>query len=363
MIDFTSALYLGIRHASCCLPSWTQLTTGGPAALVEPPLTRRLARAVADLQGCESATFAPSTLHVFWDLFGLLARDPVSIYMDEGLYPIARWGIERAAGRGITVHRFRHHDAEALHQLLTRTRRPRVRPLIVTDGFSPGSGRAAPLAMYLESARAFEGYLIMDDTQALAIFGQAPDASAPYGHGGGGMLRRAGLADPRVLVISSLAKGFGVPVAVLSGSSATIEYFEEHSDTRVHCSPPSIAHLLAVQHALAINDSQGDALRSRLVQLVNYFRNRLAAAGFSLGRGIFPVQTLAGPAQLNWPQLHERLLQLGLRTVLHQNHGTQKARISFIITALHALNHIDDAVDALIQATNLQKEVHHETGI
>jgi hypothetical protein len=49
------------------------------------------------------------------------------------------------------------------------------------------------MARYLESARAFEGYLIMDDTQALGIFGYAPDAEAPYGHGGGGMLRRAGL--------------------------------------------------------------------------------------------------------------------------------------------------------------------------
>jgi len=344
-----------MRHASCCLPSWTQLTTGAPAALVEPPGTHQLARAIATLQGCEAATFAPSTLHLFWDLFGLLSRNAASIYMDEGVYPIARWGIERAAARGVTVHRFRHHDAESLHQLLSETRRPRVRPLIVTDGFSPGSGRSAPMAMYLESARAFEGSLIMDDTQALGIFGYAPDADAPYGHGGGGMLRRAGLADPRLLVISSLAKGFGVPVAVLSGSSATIASFEEQSDTRVHCSPPSIAHLLAVKQALVSNDCQGEALRSRLVQLVKYFRRRLTAAGFSLGRGFFPVQTLAGPAHLNWSQLHERLLQLGVRTVLHQNHRSQKARISFIITALHTLNHIDDAVDALIQVTSLQR--------
>jgi 8-amino-7-oxononanoate synthase len=193
----------------------------------------------------------------------------------------------------------------------------------------------------------------MDDTQALGIFGHAPDVSAPYGHGGGGMLRQAGLADPSLLVISSLAKGFGVPVAVLSGSSAAIEYFEEQSETRVHCSPPSIAHLLAVRQALAINDCQGEALRSRLVQLVKYFRRRLAAAGFSLGSGLFPVQTLTGPAHLNWSRLHDRLLQLGLRTVLHRNHGPQKARISFIITALHELKHIDDAVDALIQATQL----------
>lgn len=359
MIDFTSALYLGMRHPSCHLLSWSQLTVGGPAALVEPPGARHLAQAIAALQGCERATFAPSTLHLFWDLFGLLSRDAVSIYMEEGLYPIARWGIERAAARGVTVHSFRHHDAAALHNLLKQTRRPRVKPLIVTDGFSPNSGRPAPLAMYLASALSFEGYLIMDDTQALGIFGHSPDDGAPYGHGGGGMLRRAGLADPSVLVISSLAKGFGVPIAVLSGSSAIVEYFEDQSDTRVHCSPPSIAHLLAVRQALALNDRQGEALRSRLAQVVDYFRHRLAAAGFSLGSGLFPVQTLAKTARLDLPQLHERLLQLGIRTVLHQNHGPQRARISFIITARHALSHIDDAVTALIQAAGLQQMGRH----
>lgn len=356
MIDFTSALYLGMRHASCDLPSWARLTTGAPAALVEPPGAGQLAQALAGLQGCERAVFAPSTLHLFWDLFGLLSAEAVAIYMDEGLYPIARSGIERAAVRGVPVHSFRHHDAEALHKLLLDTGSARVKPLIVTDGFSPGSGEPAPLAMYLESVRAFEGYIIMDDTQALGIFGHTPDSRAPYGHGGGGMLRRFGITDPRVVVLSSLAKGFGVPIAVLSGSNATVNYFEKKSATRVHCSPPSIAHLLAVAQALAINKREGEMRRSRLAQLVAYFRRRLATAGFSLRGGLFPVQTLADTAQLDLLQIHERLLQSGIRSVLHRNHALTEARLSFIITALHPYNQIDDAVDALIHSSSLQTD-------
>jgi 8-amino-7-oxononanoate synthase len=33
LLDFTSALYLGLRHESRSLAAWRQLTTGGPAAL------------------------------------------------------------------------------------------------------------------------------------------------------------------------------------------------------------------------------------------------------------------------------------------------------------------------------------------
>ena len=106
------------------------------------------------------------------------------------------------------------------------------------------------------------------------------------GHGGGGMLRSLGISETNVLVVSPLAKGFGVPVAVLSGSKALVEYFEQESDTRVHCSPPSIVHLRAVEHTLAVNDREGDSLRARLSQRVSYFRRRMEAAGFSLIGGL-----------------------------------------------------------------------------
>jgi hypothetical protein len=65
--------------------------------------------------------------------------------------------------------------------------------------------------------------LVIDDTQALGILGHSPGPHAPYGKGGGGSLQWAGIGGPDVLVVSSLAKGFGAPVAVLAGSEATVE--------------------------------------------------------------------------------------------------------------------------------------------
>ena len=117
LLDFTSALYLGMRHASRSLEPWEQLTTGVPSALAAAPGTELVARSLAALQGCERATLAPSTLHLFWDLFAVLADNPIAIYIDAGAYPIARWGIERAASRGVPVRSFRHHDADALRRL------------------------------------------------------------------------------------------------------------------------------------------------------------------------------------------------------------------------------------------------------
>ena len=65
MLDFTSALYLSMGHASHRLPPWERLTTGRPAALAEPALADSVAAQLAALMGCETAVLAPSTLVLF----------------------------------------------------------------------------------------------------------------------------------------------------------------------------------------------------------------------------------------------------------------------------------------------------------
>lgn len=349
MLDFTSAHYLGLHHTSEDLRGWEQLATGVPAAMAEPQEAYEVAWRVARLQGCEEGVLAPSTLHLFWDLFGILSREKIAIYQDEGIYPIASWGVERAAARGVTVQRFPHHDAEVLRWLLNceKNRKSGRRPVVVTDGFCPGSGRVAPLSDYMESVRVFRGLLVLDDTQALGILGHTAWRNAPYGKAGGGSLQWSNVFGADILVISSLAKGFGVPAAVLSGSKGMIQFFKEKSETRVHCSPPSTAVIHAAKRALVINDTRGDALRLSLARQVQYFRERLKKIGLCAWGGLFPVQTLALPLGYSADLLHERLIQKGIRAVLHGGHRKKNARISFIITARHCLGNIDCLIERL----------------
>jgi len=140
VLDFTSALYLGLRHESGSLRPWAQLTAGVPAALATPALSRTVAAGLAALVGAERATLARSTLHAFWDLFGILPGDDTAIYVDASAYPIARWGVERAAARGAPVQVFAHHDPADLWRWLTANAVSRRRPLVVVDGLCPGCG-------------------------------------------------------------------------------------------------------------------------------------------------------------------------------------------------------------------------------
>src|SRR5262245_35921927 len=289
MLDFTSALYLGLRHPSSALAPWDALTLGRPAALMDPPDAETVARELARLQGSEAATLLPSTLHLFWDLFRVLDQKRTVILCDANLYPITRWGAERAAGQGTPVHSFPHHDAAALTGVVGRMAHAGLRPIIVADGYCPSCGMPAPITAYAEIARQAGGYLVLDDTQALGILGESPTGANPYGTGGGGSLRWHGIFGPHILVGSSLAKGFGAPIAALFGSRALIDRFRECSETRIHCSPPSVAAIHAARRALELNQRRGETLRQRLLELVLRLRQRLIKAGLT------PVTSLPFP--------------------------------------------------------------------
>lgn len=350
MLDFTSALYLGLEHPSGSAAPWDALTLGRPAALQAPPGAIEVGAQLAALQGCEAATLLPSTLHLFFDLFGVLSQHDTAIYIEEKTYAIAGWGVQRGAALGTPVRSFPFGDAAALENLIRRAGRSRRRPLIVCDALRPGSDSQAPLARYAALAERHGGYLVLDDTQGLGVLGRRTRSGLSPGLGGGGSLRHHGLSCSRIIVGASLAKGFGVPMAALSGSRALVRLFEAQSQTRVHASPPSVAVIHAARHALALNRRCGDALRQRLWLRIRQFRNRIARLSLAATGSEFPVQSLVFGRGIDAVALHAGLLQRRVRAVLQRSEQEGAPRLSFLLTAAHSAECIDRAVDALAQA-------------
>jgi 8-amino-7-oxononanoate synthase len=342
VIDLTSSLYLGLRHGCATAPRWTRLTTGVPAALAVAPEAEMVADGLAGLIGAKAATLAPSTLHAFWDLF--VAMGARQVHVDAGTYPIGQWGAERARCAGAVVSSFRHHDPAALHRAVAAA--GGHGPVVLTDGLCPGCGGVAPVGDYLAVVRSAGGLVVVDDTQALGVLG-TPAPGHPYGRGGGGTARWSQISDARLIVVASLAKGFGVPVAVVAGGRALVRRYEVRSETRIHCSPPSNAHLSAAAHALRCNAARGDSLRRHLAHLVTRFRAALELRGVPLLPGLFPIQTMPPGTGADLRAVHRRLSDLGVKTVLHRQRCGRGLAISFIFTAAHREADVDRAVRAL----------------
>jgi 8-amino-7-oxononanoate synthase len=203
-------------------------------------------------------------------------------------------------------------------------------------------GTLAPLKEYAQCAAERGGLVIVDDTQALGILGRR--SQHVYGTGGGGSVRYFSLRDPGIVVVSSLAKAFGAPVAMLGGSLAFLERFRRHSGTVVHCSPPSAAAVTAALRALWINRRCGDVLRERLAARVIQFRRALPNVVATKSR--FPVQTIHVPRGMEARDLFQALARDGIRAVLHRDTGAV-ARISFVLTARHRKNDVERAADSV----------------
>jgi 8-amino-7-oxononanoate synthase len=366
VLDFTSALYLGIEHSSRDLPDWDRLTLGKPAALEAAPGSVELEHDLAALTGCQQVSLAASTLHVFVDLFAMLAQGSrIQVFFDECSYQIAAWGVQRAAGAGLiaAAESFRGHDPRALGARLRAGYSgggTSAVPIVVADGFCPACGKFAPLAEYVDLAIAFGGLVVIDDTQAIGIFGRRAEG-APYGVGGGGSVSYAGLSagfsdaarvGGRVITVASLAKAFGAPIALVGGGSALVEQFRVLSKTRMHCSPPSIAAVAAAHRALEISRRFGDQLRLTLASRVSRLRRGLMELGFLGTRGLFPVQSLALPANVDPGLMHDALSKRGVKAVVHASGaaGHAKPRISLVVTARHSFEGIDAAVDRIARA-------------
>lgn len=189
----------------------------------------------------------------------------------------------------------------------------------------------------------------MDDTQALGVLGRR-DGSGAFGSGGGGTLAWSDVRHPSVVVIASLAKGFGAPLAVLAGRRRVVESFARASGTRLHCSAPSTAALHAAKRALVINRRAGDAIRARLTTLVGRFRAHMRAAGVRLAAGPFPIQSMVAPRGHEAIRLHAALAAAGVNAVLTGDQRSDNACLSFVITAAHTPEDIDGAVAATTAA-------------
>jgi 8-amino-7-oxononanoate synthase len=345
VLDFRSAGYLGIQHASEDLGRWQHLTTGVPAAVCEQEPTAAVAAALARLQGTETAILARSTLHAFVDCCAVLA-DRGGILIDSAAYPVARWAAEAAGGRGVPVEEYDHLDPDDLRRKLRAARWRQGHPVVITDGQCAGCGRPTPLDALAATTHEAGGTLLIDDTQSLGILGRWPTAADPWGVGGGGSLRFNEIAGPGVAAVSSLAKAFGAPLTVLAGPTAIIDRLQSDGPCRAHTSPPTMADLSAAAQALVINRRNGDERRRRLVDLIRHLRRTLLSQGLEPDGGCSPIQQLelscANPQRV-LAYLRER----DILALLTSAECRPPTALTLVLTAGHRLADVDRLADVL----------------
>lgn len=355
-LHFDSAHYLDLpRYPQH--PLQQPIATGMPSILYEPPAAQALAAQLAALQGQETATLGVSTLHLCWDWLEWARSLPLQVFLAADSYPL----LQRLARRAFPPERL--HTFTSLTQLAAQLAAYAATTpvMVIADTWQTRQQQVFPVAACLQLLQARTGWLLLDDTQGLGLLGANPQPQMPFGYGGGGILRWSAAHNERVIVLASLAKAFGIPLAVLSAPQRLMEAFYPHSMTRTYCSPPSpwlISHALAVlqQHAV-----HGDWRRQRLLRNIHYFQAGLRERSLAQNTVDFPVQRLALQTPEQCQQVYRFLLKRGIHTLL--THAPQAAcALTVILRAQHRRAELDVLLDSLHDALHRAPLTRGRTG-
>jgi 8-amino-7-oxononanoate synthase len=270
----------------------------------------------------EDALLARSAFHGLLDAIESAAGPETTLLVDEHAYPVVQWAVAAASCVGTGKERvmtYRHLDAgDASRQ--ARTVRGRL--VVVTDGLCGSCLRPAPLERLSAMTRHAAGRLVVDDTLAAGVCG-------------------ASGAD--LVVVSSLAKGYGVPLAVLYGPRSVVERARRQGSARTNASGPSDVDVAALT-ALP-SHAELESRRRRLAHFVDRTWHGARRVGLT-PRGIrFPVVHLVGvrpPAELR-----DALARRGIRTLVTAGRCTGRASLTICLRSDLTLAEVDRLLWAL----------------
>ena len=238
-----------------------------------------------------------------------------------------------------------HGDVAALREIL-REARDNGRPdgagpyrliLIVTDGVFSMDGDIAPLPGIVEAAEAFGAAVFVDDAHASGVLGR----------NGRGSVDHFGLHGRVAIHVGTLSKAVGVLGGYVAGSQDLRDILVQRSRPFLFSTshPPAVA--AACREAIRVMQEEPE-LHERLWANTRRFKAELARLGFDTGRSETPIT----PVMMGDPdtagRFSQRLFEEGVfaQPVVFPTVAIDKARIRTIVTAAHADEQLDQALEA-----------------
>ena len=234
-------------------------------------------------------------------------------------------------------HRYPNSDMAALEKLLQETQDCRSR-LIATDGAFSMDGYIAKLDEITRLAERYDAMLMVDDSHATGFLGPTGRGSAEH----------HGVMDKVDVFTSTLGKALGGGSGgFTTGRQEIIDLLRQRSRPYLFSNtlpPPLVAAGIRVFEML----SSTTELRDKLARNTNYFRAKMTAAGFAIKPGehpIVPVMLYDAPLA---QEFAARLLDEGIYVIgfFYPVVPQGEARIRVQVSAAHATEHLDRAVDA-----------------
>ena len=242
-------------------------------------------------------------------------------------------------------YRYANADMGELEECLKKAQAQRFR-IVVTDGVFSMDGNAAPLDKICALAAKYDALVMVDECHSAGVLGKT----------GRGITELYDLRGQVDILTGTLGKAFGGAVGgFTTGRKEIIDMLRQRSRPYLFSNsvPPAVVGAsLEVFRML----KESDELHDRLVENVEYFRNKMLAAGFD----IKPTQSAICAVMLYDAPLSQvfakKLLDEGIYVTGFYYPVVPKgqARIRVQVSAGHTRAHLDKCVEAF---TKIGKEL------
>ena len=297
-------------------------------------LESRLSR----LLGTDATILFPSCFDANGGVFEVLLDQGDAVISDELNHASIIDGIRLCKA---TRYRYKNRDMADLEAQLVTAKGAR-RTLIVTDGVFSMDGSFAPLPEICDLAEKYDALVMVDDSHAIGFIGA----------NGAGTPELFGVRDRVDILSGTLGKALGgASGGYISAHQEIVDLLRQRA--RPYLFSNSIPPTVVAGSLVALDlVAKGGKARETLQQNAKRFRDKMAAAGFTLLPGEHPIVPVMFSDEHEAVRMASALFGLGIYVVAFSYPVVPmgKARIRVQICATHTSEDIDKCVAAFMAA-------------
>ncbi len=295
---------------------------------------KQLENKVSDFLGTEDTILYAACFDANGGLFETLLGPDDAIISDSLNHASIIDGIRLSKAKRL---RFEHADMHDLERCLKEAQSSRIR-LIATDGVFSMDGDIAKLEEICDLADKYSALVMIDECHATGFVGKT----------GRGTPEHCGVQGRVDIITSTFGKALGgASGGFTSGRKEIVALLRQRS--RPYLFSNTLAPNIAAASIEAIDMlSESDELRSQLRENTDFFREKIAAAGFTIVEGTHPiVPVMLGDAALAGAMAAD-LLDEGIYVIGFSYPVVPKgaARIRVQMSAAHKREHLEQAIEA-----------------
>ena len=344
VLNFCANNYLGLSNNQRLIEAATEAmrTHGYGMSSVRficgtQDLHKELEASIARYFKTEDAILYGSCFDANGGLFEALLTDQDAIISDALNHASIIDGVRLCKAKR---YRYANANMEELEQCLQQAQEQRFR-VIATDGVFSMDGNVAPMDKICELAEKYDALVMVDESHSAGVVG-------PTGHGVAAPFALYGRID---IFTGTLGKAFGGAMGgFTTGRKEIIDMLRQRS--RPYLFSNSIAPgIVGASIEMFKMLEESNALHDKLVDNVNYFRDKMLAAGFD----IKPTQSAICAVMLYDAKLSQdfaaRMQEEGIYVTGFYYPVVPKgqARIRVQLSAGHEREHLDKAINAFIK--------------